>query len=160
MSPPIDREAARILLIDPAAQILLQEVQASDSGATVWIAPGGGLEPGETHEAAALRELAEEVGQAPAQLGPCVWVRRHEFVFRGTHYRQSERFFLARIERFEVDSSRMDEIELEIVRGHRWWRVEELEAAPTGTLAPRSLARQLRPLLEGNIPKHPMDVGI
>ena len=158
--PTIEREAARILVIDPAGRVLLQEVQASDTGGTVWIAPGGGLEPNETHEAAALRELREEVGHTGGQLGPCVWIREHEFDFRGTHYRQSERFFLAKSEPFEVDTSGMDDLELELVQGHRWWSVSEIEAASAAAFAPRSLARHLRPLVDGITPEEPIDVGV
>jgi len=158
--PTIEREAARILLIDPAGWVLLLEVQATGIAGTVWIAPGGGLEPNETHEEAALRELREELGHAGGQLGPCVWTRKHEFDFRGTHYRQSERFFLARSEPFEVDTSGMDDVELELVHGHRWWSVSEIEAASSAAFAPRSLARHLRPLVEGVTPEEPIDVGV
>jgi ADP-ribose pyrophosphatase YjhB (NUDIX family) len=147
-------------LIDPAGLVLLQEVQASEYEGTVWIAPGGGLESGETHEAAALREIGEELGQVPAHLGPCVWVRNHEFDFRGTHYKQSERFFVARVAPFHADTSRMDELELEIVRGHRWWSVDEIDGAITTLFAPRSLGRLLRPLVAGIIPSEPINVGV
>jgi 8-oxo-dGTP pyrophosphatase MutT (NUDIX family) len=93
----------------------------------------------ETHRAAALRELREEVGHAPAELGQCVWVREHEFEYRGTRYRQRERFFLARTEPFTADMRQMDEYELEVrlgsvvyndlwryvacLRSESWWAV-------------------------------------
>jgi 8-oxo-dGTP diphosphatase len=80
-------------------------------------------------------------------------------MFRGTRYRQREQFFLARTERFNVDSSHMDELEKEIVLGHRWWKVAEIEAATDITFAPRTLANHLRRLVEGTIPKEPIDVG-
>ena len=138
MTVPVDaRDAARIVLLDPQDQILLQEVRTTELGASVWITPGGGLAPGETHRDAAVRELREELGQAPAELGECVWIREHEFDFRGTRYRQRERFFLARTEPFPIDSSQMEEIELEIVLSHRWWAVDEIEAASTTVFAPR-----------------------
>ena len=82
----VTRDAARVVLIDPRGRVLLQEIKADASTANIWITPGGGLAPGETHRAAALRELQEEVGHVPAQLGPCVWVREHEFQFRGCQW--------------------------------------------------------------------------
>jgi hypothetical protein len=88
-----------------------------------------------------------------------VWIREHEFTFRGIRYRQRERFFLARTEPFAVDDSRMDQLELEIVMGHRWWSVDEIESAVGTLFAPRLLAHYLRQLLEGNLPKQPIDVG-
>jgi 8-oxo-dGTP pyrophosphatase MutT (NUDIX family) len=148
------------VLLDPRGRVFLQEIGASDFGGSVWITPGGGLEPGETHRDAALRELREEVGHTPAELGPCVWIREHEFDFRGTRYLQRERFFLARTEPFPIDSSQMEEIELEIVLRHRWWDVDEIEAATGIVFAPRLLGRYLRPLINGLMPNEPIDVGV
>lgn len=154
------RHAARIVLLDPDGRVFLQEIRASDLGDSVWITPGGGLAPGETHRDAALRELREEVGHTPAELGPCVWVREHEFAFRGTHYRQRERFYLARTEPFPVDSSQMEDIEREIVLSHRWWNVNDIEASTDIVFAPRLFAQYLRPLVTGGVPDEPIDVGV
>ncbi len=156
----VAREAARIVLLDPLGRVLLQEIEWAGVSQSVWITPGGGLAPGETHRDAALRELREEVGHTPAELGPCVWIREHEFDFRGTRYRQRERFFLARTEPFPIDSSQMEEIEREIVLSHRWWDIDEIEATAGVTFAPRLLGRCLRPLINGVIPTEPIDVGV
>lgn len=54
---------ASVALVDPAGRILLQE---RDSHPRIdpdcWGYPGGGVEPGETYEQAAYRELEEETG--------------------------------------------------------------------------------------------------
>lgn len=68
------RDAARVLLVDPAGRVLL--FQAQLAARTFWVTPGGGLHPGEDFCSAALREMGEEVG-SPFDLGPAVWSRRH-----------------------------------------------------------------------------------
>ena len=55
---PTVRRAARVLLLDEASQVLL--VRFEYGGRSWWVAPGGGLEQGETYEGAARREVKEE----------------------------------------------------------------------------------------------------
>jgi ADP-ribose pyrophosphatase YjhB (NUDIX family) len=92
---PILRPAARVLVIDEQDRLLLLLANVADG---VWITPGDALEPGETAEQAALRELREETGIDSAELSPCVWTRVHHFVWGGQRYEQQERFFVARME--------------------------------------------------------------
>ena len=62
------RQAARAVLLDPDDRILL--VRFEFPAAAFWGTPGGGLDPGETHEQAILRELAEEAGLEGSCSGP------------------------------------------------------------------------------------------
>jgi 8-oxo-dGTP pyrophosphatase MutT (NUDIX family) len=64
-------EVALVLLVDPSGAVLLQH-RAADAAASPnqWSLPGGHLEPGETPEEAARRELLEETGLAPDELRP------------------------------------------------------------------------------------------
>ena len=63
------RDIARALVLDPENRLLLiayeaaRDVDPARPGLRqVWVLPGGGVEPGETHDEALKRELEEEIG--------------------------------------------------------------------------------------------------
>lgn len=122
---PVARRAARVLLLDADERVLLFRGLDPDQPerGTWWITPGGGLDPGETHAEGAARELFEETGLRlpPDRLGVPVHERTAEFVFAGSAYRQSEQFFLARVDRHAVDTAGFTALEVAAVLGHRWW---------------------------------------
>lgn len=154
---PILRPAARVVLLDATDRVLLVRWRL-EGGDHLWITPGGGLAAGEHHTEAAVRELAEEVGLRDATLGPCVWLREHVFNWNGRTYRQRERFYLVRISAHGVDRSGNDAQELRVLEEFRWWTLPELEAS-TERFAPLRIALFLAPLLAGQVPSHPIDVG-
>ena len=53
---------AAVVLVDPDGRILLAQRPEGKSMAGLWEFPGGKVEPGETPEAALVRELQEELG--------------------------------------------------------------------------------------------------
>ena len=62
--PSAYRPCAGFMLINPANQVFVgQRIDSKDNGA--WQMPQGGIDPGEDHEQAALRELYEETGIGP-----------------------------------------------------------------------------------------------
>ena len=94
----IVRAAARVLLLDDRDRVLLLCFADPATGALLWVTPGGALEAGETHEQAALRELAEETGLRDIPLGPSVGDHEHRFTWNGQAYQQSDRFYVARVD--------------------------------------------------------------
>ena len=159
-SPPLRlREAARAVILDPGGRILLVRFEFPDR--SVWACPGGGLEPGESHEAALRRELREEVGLELEELGPCVWTRTHIIpFFDGRWDGQVERFHLVETESF-VPSPLLtvEQLRAEFVTDVRWWTPEEL-AASREIHAPRRLPQLVVDLRERGAPPAPIDAGV
>jgi 8-oxo-dGTP pyrophosphatase MutT (NUDIX family) len=155
---PIPRPAARVIVFDESRRVLLFSA-VDRAGQPFWFTPGGGLEPGETHEEAALRELREETGLTGVPLGPWVWKRRHVWRHGDARYDQRERYFLVETASFQLDLSRHTELERRELREHRWWSLEEL-SAPGLRAAPKRLVQLLAPLVHGIVPARPVDVGV
>jgi 8-oxo-dGTP pyrophosphatase MutT (NUDIX family) len=148
-----------MVVVDATDRVLL--LRGGDPrrpGPAVWHTPGGGIDPGESPERAALRELAEEVGLELDSPGPLVWTRRFQFSFDGVRYDQDEVFYFTRIDSHEVDDSRHTPLERRYLSGHRWFSVSELEQFDE-LVAPPDLAEQLDRLLQEGPPEVPVPVG-
>jgi len=128
----LDREAARVLLVDGAGRVLLFEGldPAHRDGGSWWFTPGGGIEGEESAQEAAHRELWEETGLRVPQLSGPVAERRGEFAFDGLLYRQHELYFAVVLPEVEVVVAPVAHTDLEIrsVLRWRWWSVADLEA--------------------------------
>jgi 8-oxo-dGTP pyrophosphatase MutT (NUDIX family) len=143
------REAARVLLIDPARRVLLLEGLDPDDPhpRTWWFTPGGGLEGGESATDGARREVHEETGAVLGELEGPVWERTSTFDFGGTHFHQHEVFYVARVEPFVVSPAARTDLEARALTDARWWSLAELEATAE-TVYPENLADLLRAALE------------
>ncbi len=162
---PTIRPTARVIVIDARDRVLLFRAEGTfDGGETVlWFPPGGGLEPGETHEEAAVRELAEEIGLVEAALGPWIWTRTWigELSPREGVVEVRERYFLCRLEAHDIPSDHVnpDEVERASTAGFRWFSLDEIRATP-GLFVPRRLDVLLPPILRGELPPEPRFVEL
>jgi 8-oxo-dGTP pyrophosphatase MutT (NUDIX family) len=150
------RQGARVLLLDEAQRLLLFKVQDASMvvparplpSDTFWVTVGGGLEPGETFEQAARREVWEETGIRAFDLGAWVWVGEAEVHWQEDVFRAHTRYYLGRTSDAAVTLAHMADQERAVNRGHRWWSLAEMRA--TGeTLLPLGLPDRLADLLEG-----------
>ncbi len=146
---PLVRDAARVLVIDGDDRVLLVAHHPS-AEESVWTAPGGGLEDGEDHRAAARREIVEELG-LDAEPGPCVLVRSAVFTFRGVWLDQRERWFLVRVDDFDHRDAPLDDAGISRAR---WWSVEDLRGTDAH-VEPPELADLVAHLVEIGVPEPP-----
>ena len=159
LSEPLVRPSVRALLMDQDRVFLHRFSAPRNPG--IWIAPGGGVDDGESDEDALLRELSEELSLSQAALGPWVWYRRHIWAWRGTILDSRERFALAKVDPAEIVPTGHDSVFVgsDYVEQHRWWTIDEI-ARSDDVFAPRRLAEELRAILEHGPPPEPIDVGI
>jgi len=123
------RPAARILLLDADERVLLFRFTAGDRP-PFWATPGGAVDPGESYEAAARRELREETG-LDLECGAEIHARTVEFTtLEDVRVIADERYFLVRTQGFELDTSAHTELERRGMQTHRWFDRAELADWP------------------------------
>lgn len=140
--PSVTRLAAYGVIVSEG-RILLSHVAPGNVGAGLWTLPGGGLEFGESPEAAAIREVEEETGLLAQVTGhPVIHSDTGEWPFSAGPVRyHTVRFvypmeIVGGTERSEIDGS-TDEF--------GWFLLEDVAGLAIGDLVERVLAEDERP---------------
>jgi 8-oxo-dGTP pyrophosphatase MutT (NUDIX family) len=155
--PSRRRDASRVLLLDPFDRLLLIKIHDPAHLVSVpgratpdsyWITVGGGLEGDETFEAAATREIFEEVGITDAQLGPVLWDRTFAVLLDGVPIHGVERYHVAWTSTVDVSFGNVTAEERTQFVEHRWWSYDELaDERRTDTAFPEELVGLLQQAL-------------
>ena len=155
------RKAARVVLLDDQGRVYLQHASdPMDPFAPPWLElPGGGIHSGESPADAAARELYEETGIRDVEMGPCVWTRRTQFTFGGWHFDQDEWIHVAWTKSTgEWRPVHLEALEAAAFIDARFWTLDELLATPIQTW-PSRMREFLPPIVAGDLPDEPVDVG-
>jgi mutator protein MutT len=125
------RQVGRVIILNAGGEVFL--LRGTDPGEpnrpAFWFTPGGKIDPGETAQEAAARELDEEVGitMEPAALGAVVGTEDVTYRFNGVSYRQSGVFFALRHESPSLNPSGLNAIEAQTIDSGRWWSLSEIQ---------------------------------
>jgi 8-oxo-dGTP pyrophosphatase MutT (NUDIX family) len=146
----IHRRAARVLPVSPLGEVLL--LHGRDPARPEdwhWVSIGGAVEPGESVEEGALRELREETGivVSPLALSPPVHIGTIDFSWDGQEYSSHSTFFALALDRdVEVSLEGLDALEVGNVTEAAWWLPDDLAA--DGTAASADLPEIMRRAVE------------
>ena len=149
MTERVVRPTSRLLVLDEDDRLLLMKTVAPDTSRLArWITPGGGVDPGETHVEAAVRELHEETGQVVTEVGDVVRVDDFEVPWDDAdHTHGHAEFFVVRLPHFEVvDDDWTDDERTDILES-RWFTLDELMTGDE-QVEPADLAGLLRQVLD------------
>jgi 8-oxo-dGTP pyrophosphatase MutT (NUDIX family) len=156
-SEPTLRVGARVLLLNPADEVLLIHARdPDDPDHHWWELPGGGQDPGEKLEDTARREIAEETGLILDEIGRKLWTRESRFTYRGRDHHRLDHVYLAHTDHTGPRTAlRHTANERAGLIERRWWSAAALSPC-TDKLLPAELPGLLLTLLDGRFPAVPL----
>ncbi|MEM9085269.1 MAG: NUDIX domain-containing protein [Pseudomonadota bacterium] len=124
------RRAARSVVLSAPGRVLLFRFELIDRP-PFWVTPGGECEPDESFADGARRELFEETGLAPQDMGSEIARTTPQFVtVEGEPVQADERYFLVRTQSETISTAHHTELEKRVMTSHRWFDLGELDDWP------------------------------
>ena len=150
----------RAAIVSHDDRVLLLCFPHPDDDKHLWVMPGGGVEPGESHAAALRRELREEIDFNLLSSPPFIWHRTYTYGPAHRRIRQTDSIYWVRAASFEARlDANPDDNERNAVIAARWWSYPELETTDE-RIVPRRLGEYLRRAIFDGLPDSPIDVGV
>ena len=133
----------RVVVLDDDDRLLL--VKQSHEGNDIWMAPGGGIEEGESAAEAAVREVREETG-LDIEVGPLIW-HVEEVSQRGQRF---VNFLMGKVTggRMELGEDPEFDSENQVLREVRFMSREDMESVER--LYPEYIRDELWDILEND----------
>jgi 8-oxo-dGTP diphosphatase len=127
------RPSSRLLVLDEHLRVLLFRFAHKSgplAGQVFWATPGGGLDPGESYEEAARRELYEETGLVVGDPGPQIAQRTVVFDLpTGERVESDERYYLLHVANAGLSQAGWTDLERDVMSAHDWWSQTALRFA-------------------------------
>ncbi|MCQ9366916.1 NUDIX domain-containing protein [Brevibacterium sp. 50QC2O2] len=165
MSELTVRQAARVIVVNPAAQVFMIHVRdIYDPTRTWWETPGGGAELGEDPRRTAVRELAEETGIEcePMELtGPLASHRASITLSDGVHIQDEVFYGLLCSDDEDLDNALRTDLEKKAILETAWLDLDAVVVGPEGTSAvgvmrPVAVGELARLVVAGLVPDMPL----
>lgn len=162
------RNSVKLVLLNANKEILMIYSKDSTTGkdgsgkkASFWHLIGGQIEKGESLQDAAYRELFEETGLTRDQvvLEDVVWYGSDLLFVNGEFVELNQRFILAYSCTNSVTMDHLTEEEKVNITRLKWFGLEELRATKE-VVYPTDLHVYLQEILNGNIPKQPIEISL
>lgn len=162
------RNSVKVLLLNEKKGILL--MCAHDPTITTtdgkyhgkfWFPIGGEIEPNESIEEAALREIEEETGikKEDVELGPIVWFGEFDLSLKGTLTHLKQKFIVAKTKKQKVSLTHLDNWEKQAVKDLAWFPLKKLLTCKE-IIYPVLLRTYLPDIINGKYPKEPMEIDL
>ena len=154
------RKRAGALIISEKNRLFLFKFKFTflAGGKTLWVAPGGGVEEGESFEQGLRRELYEEMGIDVFQVGTYSFYRKMPLKYKsGEEFLSDERFYVIDVPDEDVVFDNMTSAERQLTLEGRWWSAADIRRSDEDFFID-NLDSILEDIIACNLPPSPREI--